>query len=173
MIKLYLDFDGVILNTIDVTYNELQKRNITNRKDIDYYYKTIDWEKLIKECSEINNSITNIKRIIKSNLYDVSILTHVSSNKEIQVKEKYLKEKLGNINIITPNIGINKCDIVECKNTILVDDYIKNLDLWYKKGGLPIKFSDKGKKCKYMSITNLDMLIDKYDEIEKLLTVSE
>lgn len=173
MIKLYLDFDGVILNTIEVTYKELEKRNITNRKDIDYYYKTLDWEKLISECSEIKNSITNIKRIIKSKLYDVSILTHVAADNEIKAKENYLKEKLGNIKIIPVDIGTNKCDIVNCKNTILVDDYMNNLELWYEKGGIPIKFSDKGKKCKFMSITSLDMLIDKYDEIEKLLTVSE
>ena len=172
--KLYLDFDGVILNTIDVTYDMLTKKNITDQKEIDEFYQNIDWFTLIDQCSEIKNSISNIKKIIKSNLYDVTILTHViAGNSEIKAKKKYIKSKLKDINVITVDREINKCDIVDCKNAILVDDYMNNLELWYEKGGIPIKFSDKGKKCKYMSIKSLDELIDRYDEIEKLLAVSE
>ena len=173
MIKLYLDFDGVILNTIDVTYADLEKKNITDLDEIDEYYKNLDWFELIDNCEEINNSISNIKKIIKSNLYDVNILTHIKTKSEIKAKEKYLKSKIKDINLITVQFGTDKCDVVDCKNAILVDDYIKNLEKWYKKGGIPIKFSDKGKKCKYMSISSLDNLLEKYDEIEKLLTVSE
>lgn len=173
MIKLYLDFDGVILNTIDVTYEMIDKNNITSQGEKNKFYQNIDWFNLIDNCSEINNSISNIRNIIKSKLYDVTILTHIVGKNEAEAKRKYLHSKLKNIDIITVNIGTNKCDIVDCKNAILVDDYINNLDLWYKKGGIPIKFSDKGKKCKYMSIKSLDELIEKYDEIEKLLAVSE
>ena len=89
MMKLYLDFDGVILNTIDVTYDMLTKKNITDQKEIDEFYQNIDWFTLIDQCSEIKNSISNIKKIIKSNLYDVTILTHViAGNSEIKAKNK-------------------------------------------------------------------------------------
>ena len=94
MIKLYLDFDGVILNTIDVTYADLEKKNITDLDEIDEYYKNLDWFELIDNCEEINNSISNIKKIIKSNLYDVNILTHIKTKSEIKAKEKYLKSKI-------------------------------------------------------------------------------
>lgn len=173
MIKLYLDFDGVILNTIDVTYKMLNKKNITNQEQIDNFYKNLDWNQLLSQCEEINHSIQNIKRLLKSKYYQVAILTHVISKEEADAKRQYLKNKIKNLEVITVNINKNKCDEVDCKNAILVDDYINNLELWYQKGGIPIKFSDKGKECKFISIQSLDELIEKYDEIEKLLAVSE
>ncbi len=174
MIKLYLDFDGVILNTIDVTYDMLAKRNITDGKEKDEFYRNLDWFDLINGCSEIENSVSNIKRLIKSDLYDICILTHIGAgSSELSAKRKYLKDKFGNIKVIGVKKGINKCDVVDCYNAILVDDYMNNLELWYEKGGIPIKFSDNGRKCKFMSIKNLGELVDRYEEIEKLLVVNE
>ena len=63
----------------------------------------------------------------------------------------------------------NKCDVVDCEDAILVDDYMENLKLWTSKGGISIKFSDKGKDYDIMSIDNLGLLIDKYDEINKMI----
>ena len=59
--------------------------------------------------------------------------------------------------------------VVDCNNSVLVDDYMGNLELWQSKGGIPIKFSDKGKEYDIMSINSLNMLIDKYDEIKKMI----
>ena len=93
MIKLYLDFDGVILNTIDVTYDMLAKRNITDGKEKDEFYRNLDWFDLINGCSEIENSVSNIKRLIKSDLYDICILTHIGvGSSELSAKRKYLKD---------------------------------------------------------------------------------
>ncbi len=167
MIKLYIDFDGVILNTIDVTYEDMSRKNITKKSDIDKYYRNLDWDKLINKSKEINNSIENIKKIINSNLFDVNILTHIVSKNEDIAKRKYLKKKLGDINVITVDKTINKCDVVDPKNCILIDDYINNLDLWYDKGGIPIKFSDKGKNYQYISISNLSEVLTKYEKIKK------
>ena len=61
----------------------------------------------------------------------------------------------------------NKCDIVDCKNTILVDDYTRNLELWENKGGIPIKFSTTDKIYPYISINNLKFLLDNYQEIKE------
>lgn len=169
MIKLYLDFDGVILNTIDVTYEDMKKNNIVTKEEVREYYKYLDWDILINEKSkEINNSIDNIKELINSNLFDISILTHVISKEEGIAKKKFINNKLGNIiKVIPVDKTINKCDAVNPKNAILVDDYIINLDLWYKKGGIPIKFSDNNKKYKYITIKTLLEVLDYYEYIKE------
>ena len=77
--KLYLDFDGVILDTINVTFRQIEQLNIVDEEKKQEFYRNIDWNTLLKETSQINNSIENIKKIIDSNLYDVEILTHVNS----------------------------------------------------------------------------------------------
>ena len=59
-------------------------------------------------------------------------------------------------------IGTGEIYIVNPKNAILIDDYLGNLDLWNKKGGIAIKFSDSNKKCKYPSITKLEQIIDMF-----------
>ncbi len=168
-IKLYLDFDGVILNTIDITYELFKRKNITNPEEIVDFYKNLDWNEIIKISKPINDSINCIKNIIDSNLYDISILSHVVTMEEADVKRNFLNENLPGIDLIAVDRDKNKCDVVDCRNAVLVDDYMENLELWYEKGGIPIKFSDKGKEYDFISISNLGMLITKYNEIEELI----
>lgn len=172
-IKLYIDFDGVILNTIDITYKMFDKLKINNITEKNEFYKKLNWEELLESSTPINNSIDNLKLLIESNLYDVIILSHVISEQEALVKKKYIKKNIPELEIITVNRDTNKCDAVDCKNAILVDDYMGNLDLWYAKGGIPIKFSDKGRKYNYITITSLDMMIDKYEEIKDLVSLKQ
>lgn len=173
-LKLYIDFDGVILDSIDVSYKLIEESGIAlieeNYEKIQKYYQELDWNKLLKLCSPINDSINNIKKIIKSNLYDVCILTHVYNDKEIKGKQEFIDANLKGIDVIYVNKKDNKCDVVDCKNAILVDDYMGNLDLWENKGGIPIKFSTTGKEYNCMSIDNLGDLIKKYDEIKELVS---
>ena len=163
MIKLYLDFDGVILDTIDVTYKMFKDNDI--HSDIRDFYKSLDWDYVLNISRPINDSINCINRIVKSKLYDVNILTHVVTTKEASAKKKFVNDNLPAVKLITVDRDIDKCDVVDCENAILVDDYMGNLELWKEKGGFSIKFSDKGKEYDIMSISSLDMLIDKYDEI--------
>ena len=65
MKQLYIDFDGVILDTMTKSYEELKKENI-DRKDeekVREFFKNADWKKLIEETEEINDSINEIKKI--------------------------------------------------------------------------------------------------------------
>ena len=55
MQKLYLDCDGVILDTINYTYQIIKERGISEDK-IDDFYKNLSWETLIEEAGEINKS---------------------------------------------------------------------------------------------------------------------
>lgn len=168
-LKLYLDFDGVILNTSHITDKRLKELNITSDEEIKKYHLNIDWNKLLEETEPVNDSISNIKKIIDSNLYDVEILTHVNSNTESILKEEYINKYFNDIKVITVLKQIDKCDAVNPKNCILIDDYIGNLEKWDSKGGIAIKFSDNHKKCKYLSVDNLSQIIDLYDEIISLI----
>ena len=174
MIKLYIDFDGVILDTIDVSYKEIlnSKIDLNDNDKVQEVYNTMGWGKLINKSKPINDSINCIKKLIDSKLYDVTILTHVISNDEIRVKDKFLRDNFDEIDVIYVNKKHDKCDVVDCYNTVLVDDYMDNLGKWEAKGGIPVKFSTTDKQYDCIYINKLDLLIDKYDEIKKKMTAS-
>lgn len=157
MTKLYLDCDGVILDTINMSYKMIKNKGLTNEKDIEHFYKNLSWEELIIEAGEINNSIEKIKELTK--VYDVEILTHVNSDGEIIAKLNYFKEVLPEVKVIAVPKEIRKADAVDPKGNILVDDFLGNLDYWHEKGGISIKFSDPGKECIYQTITDLSELL--------------
>jgi len=168
-LKLYLDFDGVILDTINIACKRIKELNITEEEQIQQYYKNIDWVSLLKETNQINNSIENIKKIIKSNLYDVEILTHVNSELEGKLKKEYIQNYIPEINVIPVFKTIDKCDAVNPINCILIDDYLGNLTKWNKKGGISIKFSDNNKISEFTTIDNLDIIIDMYDKFINII----
>lgn len=160
MKRLYLDFDGVILDTIKVTYEMIEKLGLGTPEEVRDFYYNLDWNHLIKQTSEINDSINCIKKIISSNLFDVKVLTHIISYNEGLGKIEYLKSKIPELEVILVPKQINKADMVNPKDAILVDDFLGNLDLWHDKGGISVKFSDGNKKSKYRTITKLDQIID-------------
>lgn len=160
MKKLYIDFDGVILDTIKITYEKLEKLNLGTPEEVKDFYINLDWDILLKQTNQINDSINCIKKIINSNLFDVKILTHIVSYNEGVGKIKYIKELIPHLEVIIVPKEINKCDMVNCKDAILIDDYSYNLDLWLEKGGIPVKFSDNNRDSNYLKITKLDQIID-------------
>ena len=169
-LDLYIDFDGVILNTIDISYKRIKEKygESATEEDAAHYYKNINWETFLKECSPINESITNIKKIIDSGLYNLTILTHVLSEHESEEKEKYLKKQIKDIRFIPVTKPNPKWESVNCAGAILVDDYSENLDLWKKHDGIPVKFSQKEKNYEYITIKSLDELINLYPKFVKL-----
>ena len=121
-------------------------------------YSNIDWEKLIEESGEINDSINKIKELTK--YFDIEILTHVNSENEAKVKIEYFKRMLPGINVITVPKTIKKADFIVPSGCILVDDYSSNLAYWEEKGGIPVKFSDYEENCPYTVISDLLELIE-------------
>lgn len=158
MQKLYLDCDGVILDTINKSYKMMREEGITTEEEIADFYSNISWEKLIIESGEIKGSINKIKELMEH--YDVEILTHVYSEKETKAKSEYFKRVLPNINMIAVPKHKNKADVVNAKGAILVDDYLENLEYWESEDGIPIKFSDSRKECKYTVIEDLLELLN-------------
>ena len=157
MTKLYLDCDGVILDTINMSYKMLKEKGIEREEEKKDFYRNLSWEELIIEAGEINNATDKIKKLAE--IYDVAILTHVISEGEIIAKENYFKEVLPNVKVISVPKEIRKADAVDPKGNILVDDFLGNLDYWHEKGGISIKFSDSGKECIYQTITDLSELL--------------
>ena len=164
MIKLYLDCDGVILDTISMSYQKLKELGITDEERTREYFRNINWDELIEEAGEIDNATDKIKKLLESNLFDISILTHVNSDNEAFVKYTYFKDKIPEVEIIPVKKIIQKGDHVDPTGCILVDDYLPNLEYWEEKGGIPVKFSDSGKESKYITITDLLELIDIFDK---------
>lgn len=163
MKNLYIDFDGVILDTIPVLDKLLIDNNIdlTNEEKIRSFFAEINWEEIVRTTPEINDSIKSIRKLRKSKKFNISILTHINSLQEGIAKIRFLEEKLPDITkIIVPKV-ISKTMMLETKDAILVDDYGKNLDEWSNEGGISIKFSLKiDKVYKYQSISKLDQLLD-------------
>jgi len=159
MTNLYIDFDGVICNTIDITYEMIKNLKI-DKKDSEKmleFYQNLDWESVLKKAKDINDGLNNIKKIIASGKFNVSILTHVTSLDEIKAKLEYIR-KYFDIPVIGVPKNISKATLINARNSILIDDYVENLKEWRNAGGLGIRF-DLDKDGKGFPV------IDKLDEV--------
>ena len=142
----YCDCDGVILNTIEVAFNIMKEHgcNISNRKEVDYYFKRlIDWNEIFANARFINNSIEQIKRLREQDFFDdIVILTKLSGSiDEERLKRDLFKEVLPDVKVITLQYGLNKALVVPSKDNILLDDEINNCKQWEKEDGIAILFS--------------------------------
>ena len=162
--KIYIDFDGVILDT-DTTINNIIKDNNINKKE---YISNCNWDNLLNSTAVINNSI----KYLKESKLDINLLSKISTLEEGIAKVKYLRNNNINMNIHLVPTKISKSDIVSPKGNILIDDKVYNLDEWNSKGGTSIffnKYNDDidiyGKtNTKYKKINDLSMLL--WDEYE-------
>lgn len=162
MKNLYIDFDGVICNTIEVSY-EMIKASGVDLKDenkVRQFYKKLDWNSLLKKCEIINDSFENIKKIQNSGKFNVSILTHVNSMDEIIAKVKYIRKYLEDITIIPVPKTISKTKMINARFSILVDDFNGNLDEWKEAGGIGVRFDLDMNKKGFLVIDHLDTLLE-------------
>ena len=158
---LYCDCDGVIFNTIDVSYDMMREFgcDMTNRHEIDYYFrKVIDWNDVFDRAIIINNSIEKLK-ILKEgyDFQDVIILTSLSGNyKEAGLKREIFGDLLPGFKIITVQYGIPKALVVRNpEKHILVDDEKRNCDKWKLYNGTAILFSKEIIDVKHNIVNDL------------------
>ena len=132
MKQLYIDFDGVILDTMTRSYEELKKENIDikNQEKVMEFFRNLDWKKLIEETDEINDSINEIKKICDSKKFNVYILTHINSTNEMIEKIKYLHKNLPQVTVVSVPKEIPKTEVVNPSAAILIDDYSGNIKEW-------------------------------------------
>ena len=161
MINLYIDFDGVIMNTIEITYKILKQKGI-DLKDYNSckrFYQQLNWAKVLKNSSAINDSWGCIARIINSQKFNVAILTHVNSLAEIEEKVKVIRQHFRDITIIPVPKSISKTEMLKAEGAALVDDYVHNLKEWEAAGGYGIRFDLDMDGKGYPVIDRLDVLV--------------
>ncbi len=165
MIKtnLYIDFDGVILDTITPSYNDIKKlgKKLTEQETREFY-ANYPWEKVITDEYIINNSIEALKKIINSGKFEVSILTHVNSLNEAVIKIKYIRKYFKDITIIPCPKTISKTKMIHTAGAILIDDYTGNLKEWQKELGVAVKFSKDLKESDFPVINDLSKIIEMF-----------
>lgn len=156
--KMYIDCDGVIIDSEKLLFGEEyyeQKRKgfIKSEEDKIKYVQNVDWSKLLKESEIINDSIN----ILKSIKYDFSILTKIHSlTNEGAAKIKMFRELGIKNEIILVPYTVGKQDVVSAKNCILIDDTVRNLDLWKSSGGISIYFNKDNLDIDGWNMTNLE-----------------
>lgn len=158
-LNLYIDFDGVILDTITPIYDEINTKGLTDKEEIQNFYINYPWKNIIDDKHIIGNGIEDIKKIIESDKFNLAILTHINSLNEAACKIKYLRKYFKDITIIPCPKEISKTKMVHTENAILVDDYAGNLREWEKENGIPVRFSLKGNGKGFKTVKELKELI--------------
>lgn len=160
--QLYIDFDGVIMDTIEVTYKLIKDLNIDmkNEEKVTEFYVGLDWKNLLSITPEINDAFECIQLLKDTNLFDISILTHVNSLDEIIEKVKFIRKHTDDLTVIPVPKSISKTKMVHTKDAILVDDYSSNLTEWEKSGGIGIRFSKNLDSKGFLVINKLDQVLE-------------
>ena len=163
MKNLYIDFDGVILDTLTPVYNLAKKLNIdvkTQTKEVGLLFSKIDWETLIEESPALNDSLNAIKKLSESKKFNISILTHINSLKEAKTKIEFLDGLIDDLTIIPVPKSVSKTKITQTKGAILVDDFSGNLKEWEAAGGIAVKFTKEKEESEFINITSLSELLE-------------
>ena len=173
MSRLYIDFDGVVLNTIPMLYAALEASGADTKveKEIARFFSTYDFDMVINDDNILNDSINCINKLINSKKFEVAFLTHVNSLAEGICKINYLKTKFkDNVTIIITPKEISKTQMVHSKGAILVDDYSGNLTEWENAGGIAIRFSNELESKGFRVINKLDELLNiNFEEIGEVI----
>lgn len=159
--KKYVDFDGVILDDLDILFKDYDKflKNKIVKDDIDYV-KKISWERVLKEAEVINNSLDYLM-----DNPDAIILTKIHSlENEGDSKIAYLRKNGIKNDIIIAPYKFEKHEVVSALGNLLIDDSIRNLINWKKAGGIPIFFDKNG--------DGIDPFGDKNKEFESVKDLS-
>lgn len=162
MKNLYIDFDGVICNTIEITYKMLEESGIdkNDQEKVTEFYENLDWEHVLNICEIINDAMDNIKKISSSGKFNIAILTHVNSINETIQKVKFIRKYLNDITIIPVPKAISKTRMINARFSILVDDYLVNLNEWKEAGGIGVRFDLDMDGKGFLVIDHLDTLLE-------------
>ncbi len=146
MRNLYIDFDGVMFDTVTYAFLEMKRLGIdtTNQDEITNYFKKVDWNYLIDKAGVLNNSIQKIEKLIESKEFLlVEVATHRCSFNEGIIKTDDLKSRIHNLKVTTIPKKIEKHFALNAKGNILIDDAESKILGWIHDGGIGILFSNK------------------------------
>ncbi len=160
--NLYIDFDGVILDTMTPILNEYKTKTFKTYQEEKDFFVNYPWKNIINDKNIIGNAIKDINEIIQSNKFNLAILTHVNSLNEATLKINYLRKYFQDITIIPCPKEISKTKMIHTKDAILIDDYAGNLRQWEAEGGIPIRFSLKGNGKGFKTLKELKEVIEMF-----------
>lgn len=136
-----IDFDGVILNSQD-KFLEVMGDNIDPNDWLKYLH-SINWYLFLRECEEIDESISTLNKLQKLKKIK-GIITKIHSISEGEEKSIYLRER----DIIVPIFYVlphqKKSEVfIPQKKHILIDDSKSNCKDWTNDGGTSLLFDAK------------------------------
>ena len=142
---LYIDCDGVTLNTIKPAFLEMKELGVDLKDEdaITDYFRKCDWNKLIRIGGQINDSLNKIQMLHESCEFEcVTIATHRCSFDEGSIKINEFNNKIPDINVITIPKKIPKHFALKAEGNILIDDAKSKITEWVNDGGIGILFSE-------------------------------
>lgn len=156
MKRYYIDFDGVILDTIPVYRLAISRYHLENENNL---FRYINLSDVFSSKRQVNNSLKYLKEV--QGKVDISILTKVNNDYEARIKKDFLRKQGINIPVIAVPQYEMKTNYVKNidKNTILIDDLQKNIDDWKESGGTGLLLKDKQVKH-YNCIKDLSVLLE-------------
>ncbi len=148
-LPVFIDFDGVILDTMedakvllqqhhDLDWNTISRDNAEQQALLANFFKSLNWHTLLSGTREINESINFLKLIKDSVIYKPTIYSAINSLEESNEKHEYIEENIFGIDhkftmAHTPKVS-------DDKRSILIDDDNFNLNNW---DGYPVHFDSK------------------------------
>lgn len=164
--KYYIDFDGVILDTEKLIFENWHKEEDRSEEAKIRYLQRISWSKIIENSMVINNSLNILRTFSKE---DTCILTKVhSATNEGASKILFLRREGIELPVVLVPYPLKKTDLVDAKNNILVDDALFNLDAWVSCGGIPLYFNKDNSDIDSWGIENT-----KYQKIKTLSNIKK
>ena len=81
MRRLYIDFDGVVMDTIPPLYAALEKSgtDVSDNAQVRVFMSTFDFNSIVNDDNILNDSIECINKLIDSKRFEISFLTHSKS----------------------------------------------------------------------------------------------
>jgi len=150
-IDCYFDCDGVLFDTIKVSFEEMgynhkveiKDQNIQNQ--LTKYYKNVDWIDLINRSGEINNSSLKLNILKSLNIFkNIAVATHRHSYlNEAVSKKKILNERVKGLTVFDIPFNIPKEVALKPDGNILVDDSRKKIISWVKASGIGVLFDQE------------------------------
>ena len=154
---LLADFDGVLLDSQE-KYNEIMGLET----DFDLwleYLNNIDWYSFLRSCNEIEGAIETFLELQDLNILK-GIITRIHSFNEGEEKCIFLRELGINVPVYYALQTQPKSMVyIPNKNTILVDDEIKNIIEWENSGGIGLLYNPKIKRSSQKIITKIPNLL--------------
>ena len=128
---IFIDFDGVILDTEKLLFEEWRKnpnRHLLPEIEKIKYIQNSNWNYILNNSEIINDSIYYLKQMNPKTSFILTKI-HSLSNEGVE-KVKWIKSHRIKQNIILVPHIVKKTDMVDVNGNILVDDSLKNLREW-------------------------------------------